>query len=65
MKRDRKPLGAGKAGEKRGRGIAVHESFDTVMANVAEVTVGPDGSVKIDRVVCAPAGASVRLRRFP
>jgi len=49
-----KPLAAANgAGTKRGRGIAVHESFDTVVANVAEVTVKSDGSLKVDRVVCA------------
>ena len=47
------PLAPGKAGEKRGRGVAVHESFDTVVAQVAEVTVGKDGKFKVDRVVCA------------
>ena len=41
------------AGERRGRGIAVHESFRTIVAQVAEVTVKKDGSVKVDRVVCA------------
>lgn len=48
-----KPLAPGKAGEKRGRGLAVHESFHSYVANVAEVTVKPDGSFKVDRVVCA------------
>jgi len=43
-----KPLPKGK-----GRGIAVHESFNTFVAEVAEVTVKPDGSFKVDRVVCA------------
>jgi isoquinoline 1-oxidoreductase beta subunit len=47
------PLAGGKPGEKRGRGVAVHESFGTVVAQVAEVTVKPDGSFKVDRVVCA------------
>ncbi|HRD67572.1 MAG TPA: xanthine dehydrogenase family protein molybdopterin-binding subunit [Candidatus Competibacter sp.] len=37
----------------RGRGIAVHESFDSFVAEVAEVTVQPDGNFKVDRVVCA------------
>ena len=46
------PLKAGKPGERRGRGIAVHESFNSVVAQVAEVTVGKDGSVRVDRVVC-------------
>jgi isoquinoline 1-oxidoreductase beta subunit len=47
------PLKAGKPGERRGRGIAVHESFHSYVAQVAEVTVQPDGSFKVDRVVCA------------
>jgi len=46
-------LAPGAAGEKRGRGIAVHESFNSYVAQVAEVTVKPDGSFKVDRVVCA------------
>ncbi|MBV8062481.1 MAG: xanthine dehydrogenase family protein molybdopterin-binding subunit, partial [Nevskia sp.] len=47
------PLKPGAAGEKRGRGIAAHESFNTYVAQVAEVTVKPDGSFRVDRVVCA------------
>src|SRR5690348_6912792 len=43
-----KPLPAG-----QGRGIAAHYSFDTYVAHVAEVTVAKNGSVKVDRVVCA------------
>jgi isoquinoline 1-oxidoreductase beta subunit len=46
-------LAPGKAGEQRGRGVAVHESFNTVVAQVAEVTVSKDGKFKVDRVVCA------------
>jgi isoquinoline 1-oxidoreductase subunit beta len=37
----------------RGRGLAVHYSFHASLAYVAEVTVASDGSVKVDRVVCA------------
>ena len=48
-----KPLGPGKAGERRGRGVAVHESFNTYVAEVAEVTVARDGGIRVDRVVCA------------
>ena len=48
-----KPLPAGKAGERRGRGVALHESFHSVVAQVAEVTVAADGSFHVDRVVCA------------
>jgi len=52
-------LAAGKAGwgsamEKgRARGVAVHESFDTFVAQVAEVTLHADGGFSVDRVVCA------------
>ncbi|MBL8484129.1 MAG: xanthine dehydrogenase family protein molybdopterin-binding subunit [Rhodocyclaceae bacterium] len=48
-----KPLKPGKAGERRGRGVAVHESFSSYVAQVAEVTVAKDGSLRVDRVVCA------------
>ncbi|MBK8337167.1 MAG: xanthine dehydrogenase family protein molybdopterin-binding subunit [Sterolibacteriaceae bacterium] len=48
-----KPLAPGKPGERRGRGVAVHESFHTFVAEVAEVTVKPDGSLNVDRVVVA------------
>ena len=40
-------------GEGRGRGIAVHESFNSYVAQVAEVTVRRDRSFTVDRVVCA------------
>jgi isoquinoline 1-oxidoreductase subunit beta len=48
-----KPLAAGAPGTKRGRGVAVHESFHSYVAHVAEVTIGADGKVKVDRVVSA------------
>lgn len=35
------------------RGIAVHESFASYVAQVAEVSVGKDGWPKIHRIVCA------------
>ena len=44
-----KPFSKGKG---RGRGVAVHESFGTVVAQVAEVTVTGD-TITVDRVVCA------------
>ena len=47
------PLAPGAAGTRRGRGIAVHESFRTFVAEVAEVTVAADGALHVDRVVCA------------
>ncbi|MFC4159254.1 xanthine dehydrogenase family protein molybdopterin-binding subunit [Chitinimonas lacunae] len=43
----------GPRGLRRGRGVAVHESFGTVVAQVAEVALARDGSLKVERVVCA------------
>jgi isoquinoline 1-oxidoreductase beta subunit len=37
----------------RGRGIAVHKSFESYVAEVAEVSLNPDGTVRVHRVVCA------------
>jgi isoquinoline 1-oxidoreductase beta subunit len=37
----------------RGRGIAVHKSFESYVAEVAEVSVAKDGTVRVHRVVCA------------
>jgi isoquinoline 1-oxidoreductase beta subunit len=37
----------------KGRGVAVHESFNTYVAQVAEVAVDSHGRVKVERVVCA------------
>jgi isoquinoline 1-oxidoreductase beta subunit len=42
------PLPAGRA-----RGIAVHESFGSFVANVVEVSLRKDGMPKVERVVCA------------
>jgi isoquinoline 1-oxidoreductase beta subunit len=36
-----------------GRGIAVHESFGSIVAQVAEVSVNPAGRVRVHKVVCA------------
>ncbi len=41
------PLVAG-----RGRGVAVHKSFNSYVAQVAEVSI-TDGAVKIERITCA------------
>ena len=52
-------LAAEKAGwgktlpEGKGIGIAVHESFNSFVAEAAEVTVDGDGGIKVDKVVCA------------
>lgn len=48
-----KPLAPGAKGERRGRGLAVHESFNTFVAQVAEITVKADGTFKVDRIICA------------
>ena len=37
----------------RSRGIAVHKAFESFVAEVAEVSVAADGTVKVHRVVCA------------
>jgi len=42
------PLPAG-----RGWGIAVHDSFESYTAHVAEVSVSPKGEVRVHRIVCA------------
>lgn len=52
-------LAAEKAGwgeplpEGRFRGIAVHKSFGTYVAQVAEIALKDDGGIKVERVVCA------------
>lgn len=43
-----KPLPAG-----RGRGIATHFSFDSYVAQVADVSVDKNGAVRVHRVICA------------
>jgi isoquinoline 1-oxidoreductase beta subunit len=43
-----KPLPAG-----RGRGVSLQFGFGSYMAQVAEVEVSPDGSVRVHRLVCA------------
>ncbi len=43
-----KPLPKG-----RGRGIAVHESFGSFIAQVAEVSLDKKGTIRVHRVVCA------------
>jgi isoquinoline 1-oxidoreductase beta subunit len=43
-----KPLAEG-----RGRGIALHESFGSYVAHVAEVSVSREGKLRVHRMVCA------------
>ena len=46
------PLGTAPDGAKLGRGIALHRSFGSVVAQVAEVSVGADKTIRVHRVVC-------------
>lgn len=47
------PLTPGPDGSQRARGIALHESFGATVAQVAEVSVGAQGEIRVHRVVCA------------
>ena len=42
-----------KAGTGRARGVAVHKSFDTYVAQIVEVSRGKDGLPKVEHVWCA------------
>jgi isoquinoline 1-oxidoreductase subunit beta len=42
------PLHAG-----QGRGVALHTSYDTTVAQIVELSVGEDGSIRVKQVVCA------------
>lgn len=42
----------GTAGVKRARGIAIHRSFGSIVAQVAEVSVDQDRRIRVHRVVC-------------
>lgn len=48
-----RPLAAGAAGVRRGRGVAVSEVFSGWVAQVVEVSVAADNSVSVDRIVVA------------
>ncbi|RDJ99327.1 xanthine dehydrogenase family protein molybdopterin-binding subunit [Paraburkholderia lacunae] len=39
-------------GVPRARGVALHEAFGSVVAQVAEVSIGPDKRIRVHRVVC-------------
>lgn len=47
------PLAAAEDGAKKARGVALHHSFGSVVAQVAEVSVGADKRIRVHRVVCA------------
>ena len=40
-------------GAKTARGIALHDSFGSTVAQVAEVSLGPDKAIRVHRVWCA------------
>ena len=47
------PPAAAADGAKVARGIALHESFGSIVAQVAEVSIGPQRQIRVHRVVCA------------
>ncbi|WP_445289617.1 molybdopterin cofactor-binding domain-containing protein [Variovorax atrisoli] len=46
------PPAPGPDGAKRARGLAIHRSFGSIVAQVAEVSVSPDRQVRVHRVTC-------------
>jgi isoquinoline 1-oxidoreductase beta subunit len=40
-------------GARVARGVALHQSFGSIVAQVADVSVGPDKTIRVHRVVCA------------
>ena len=48
----RKPLQPAADGIKRGRGIAIHRGFGSVVAQVAEVSVTAERTIRVHRVIC-------------
>ena len=49
----RRPAGASRCPKARGRGVSLQFVFGSYLAQVAEVEVAKDGSVRVRRVVCA------------
>jgi len=47
-----KPLPAAADGSKRARGVALHQSFGSIVAQVAEVSVSTDKRIRVHRVTC-------------
>ena len=43
----------GKVEKGKGRGIAVHKSFNTYVAEVADVSVNANGDISVDKITCA------------
>ncbi len=40
-------------GRRRARGVALHQSFGSIVAQVAQVSVGEDRAIRVERVWCA------------
>ncbi|WP_429254005.1 molybdopterin cofactor-binding domain-containing protein [Paraburkholderia sp. GAS334] len=47
-----KPVAPAPDGARCARGIALHQAFGSIVAQVAEVSLAPDRSVRVHRVVC-------------
>ncbi|NYH15138.1 xanthine dehydrogenase family protein molybdopterin-binding subunit [Paraburkholderia bryophila] len=47
-----RPLTHAADGAPRSRGVALHEAFGSVVAQVAEVSLGPGKQIRVHRVVC-------------
>ncbi|WP_144137673.1 xanthine dehydrogenase family protein molybdopterin-binding subunit [Paraburkholderia sp. BCC1884] len=46
------PLSHAADGAPRARGVALHEAFGSVVAQVAEVSIGPNKAIRVHRVFC-------------
>nr|WP_288851498.1 xanthine dehydrogenase family protein molybdopterin-binding subunit [uncultured Acidovorax sp.] len=54
------PLPPHASGVQRARGVALHQSFGSIVAQVAEVSVGADKAIRVHRVVCViDCGAAI------
>nr|WP_221302800.1 molybdopterin cofactor-binding domain-containing protein [Quisquiliibacterium transsilvanicum] len=47
------PIAAAADGRRRGKGVALHQSFGAIVAQVAQVSVGDDGAIRVEQVWCA------------
>ncbi len=47
------PIAAAADGRRRGKGVALHQSFGAIVAQVAQVSVDDDGAIRVERVWCA------------
>ncbi len=46
------PLATASEGTKRARGVALHQSFGSIVAQVAEVSLTPEKRIRVHRVIC-------------